>query len=128
VYSAHFCDEAVCIELSTAGKARWTWTSIAATFTEMRALHVQAMLHNGLAAANMRMNRYEEAEHDLQDALRKDDKDNNTLANMIAVNLHLGKPHQRQLTQLRMQCPEHPFLKRYSAADEEFDRSALTVT
>jgi coatomer subunit epsilon len=56
---------------------------------------MQSKLHNGVAAANMRMLRWEEAETELHDALRKDDKDAEALANLIAVCLHLGKPYRR---------------------------------
>jgi Flp pilus assembly protein TadD len=48
-----------------------------------------------VAAANIRMLRWEEAETELQDALRIDDKDAKALANLIAVCLHLGKPYRR---------------------------------
>lgn len=88
---------------------------------------LQAQVHNGLAAANMKMGRWEEAETDLQDALKKDDKDPDTLANLVACMLHLGKPHGRHLTQLKMQAPSHPLLSRLTAAEEAFDRAALAT-
>ena len=88
---------------------------------------MQAQLHNGLAVANMKMGRWEEAETDLQDALKKDDKDSDTLANMVACMLHLSKPYNRHLTQLKMQAPQHPMLSRWSAAEEAFDRAALAA-
>lgn len=66
---------------------------------------MQAKLHNGVAAANMRMLRWEEAETELQDALRKDDKDADALSNLIAVCLHLGKPYRRCVNHYR------PFLR-----------------
>lgn len=83
---------------------------------------MQAKLHNGVAAANMRMLRWEEAETELQDALRKDDKDAEALANLCAVAQHLGKPFKRYLTQLRMQHPTHPLSVRWETADKEIDR------
>ena len=52
----------------------------------------------------MKMGRWEEAETDLQDALKKDDKDPEALANLVACLLHRGKPHERHLKQLRMQA------------------------
>lgn len=88
---------------------------------------VQAQLHNGLAAANMKMGRWDEAETDLQDALKKDDKDANTLANLVACMLQLGKPHTRHLTQLKMQAPEHPLLSRWETAEGAFDRAAMAT-
>ena len=88
---------------------------------------MQAQLHNGLAAANMKMGRWEEAETDLQDALKKDDKDADALANMVACMLHLAKPYARHLTQLKMRDPKHLLLARWSAAEEAFDRAALAA-
>lgn len=70
----------------------------------------------------MRMLRWEEAETELQDALRKDDKDPEALANLCAVAQHLGKPFKRYLTQLKMQHPSHPLVVRWDAAEREIDR------
>lgn len=39
----------------------------------------------------MKMGEWEDAERELQDALGKDAKDPDTLANLITVGLHLGK-------------------------------------
>jgi coatomer subunit epsilon len=86
---------------------------------------VQAQLHNGLAAANMKMGRWDEADTDLQDALKKDDKDADTLSNLVACMLHLGKPFTRHLTQLKMQAPAHALLSRWTAAEAAIDRAAL---
>eukprot|EP01025_Chloroclados_australasicus_P000334 TRINITY_DN10178_c0_g1_i2.p1 TRINITY_DN10178_c0_g1~~TRINITY_DN10178_c0_g1_i2.p1 ORF type:complete len:225 (+),score=26.85 TRINITY_DN10178_c0_g1_i2:44-718(+) len=86
-----------------------------------------AKLHNGLAAANMKMGRWEEAEHELQDALRKDDKDPDALGNMISCALHLGKPHARFMNQLKMQSPHHVVVQRFKSAEDQFDRAALAV-
>lgn len=75
----------------------------------------------------MRMLRWEEAETELQDALRKDDKDPEALANLIAVCLHLGKPYKRYLTQLRMQHPSHPFIEKWDASDAQITKLAADV-
>jgi coatomer subunit epsilon len=88
---------------------------------------VQAKLHCGVAAANMRMLRWEEVETELQDALRKDDKDPEALANLIAVNLHLGKPYTRYLTQLRMQHPNHPYVEKWDSSDAQITKLAADV-
>jgi tetratricopeptide (TPR) repeat protein len=52
-------------------------------------------LYNGAAAANMQMGSYEEAERELQEALEKDPKNPETLANLITASLHLNKPVAR---------------------------------
>ena len=56
---------------------------------------LQVRLFNGSALANMRMGRFDEAEQALQEALEKDPKSADTLANLITVSLHLGKPVSR---------------------------------
>jgi hypothetical protein len=45
------------------------------------------MIHNGLAVCHMKMGEWEDAERDLQEALGKDAKDADTLANLITVSL-----------------------------------------
>jgi coatomer subunit epsilon len=90
-------------------------------------VRLQAPLHNGLAAANMKMGRWDEAETELQDALRKNDKDADTLSNLVACALHLGKPYSRYLTQLKMQAPDHVFVSRWAVAEADFDRAALAA-
>jgi len=66
---------------------KWLWTWRAA----------QVRLLNGGATCNMAMGRYEEAESQLQEAFEKDAKSADTLANLAAVSLHLGKPASRYL-------------------------------
>jgi len=48
------------------------------------------MLHNGLAVCHMKMGEWEDAERDLQEALGKDAKDADTLANLITVCVCVG--------------------------------------
>jgi coatomer protein complex subunit epsilon len=50
-------------------------------------------VYNGMALAHMKMGEWEEAERALQEALAKDAKDADTLANLVTVGLHLGKPN-----------------------------------
>ena len=50
-------------------------------------------VYNGMALAHMKMGEWEEAERELQEALAKDAKDADTLANLVTVGLHLGKPN-----------------------------------
>lgn len=51
----------------------------------------QPLLHNGLAVCHMKMGEWEDAERDLQEALGKDAKDADTLANLITVSVHAGR-------------------------------------
>jgi len=81
-------------------------------------------LHNGSAVCSLHMQRYDEAEKELLEALQKDSKDADTLANLVVVTLHLGKPSGRYLNQLKMSDPGHASLKRTSAMEEAFDRAA----
>ncbi|KAM3369600.1 hypothetical protein ACQJBY_017477 [Aegilops geniculata] len=53
------------------------------------------MVLNGKAVCCMHMGSFEEAETLLLEALNKDAKDPETLANLIVCNLHLGKPSSR---------------------------------
>nr|ACF81616.1 unknown [Zea mays] len=55
------------------------------------------MVLNGKAVCCMHMGSFEEAETLLLEALNKDAKDPETLANLIVCNLHLGKPSSRYL-------------------------------
>ncbi|OEL37352.1 Coatomer subunit epsilon-1 [Dichanthelium oligosanthes] len=55
------------------------------------------MVLNGKAVCCMHMGSFEEAETLLLEALNKDAKDPETLANLIVCNLHLGKPSSRFL-------------------------------
>jgi Coatomer epsilon subunit len=55
----------------------------------------QVRLLNGSATCNMRMGRWEEAEGQLMEAFEKDAKNPDTLANLVTVSLHLGKPTSR---------------------------------
>lgn len=58
----------------------------------------QAALYNGRAVCYMKMGRWEDAEHDLQEAYSKDAKDPDTLSNLITVGLHLAKNVARYQT------------------------------
>lgn len=54
-------------------------------------------LHAGLASAQACMGRWEEAEAELLQAVEKNPKDPDSLANLAVVSLHLGKPAGRYL-------------------------------
>ncbi|PIA47366.1 hypothetical protein AQUCO_01400204v1 [Aquilegia coerulea] len=55
------------------------------------------LILNGKAVCSMHMGQFEDAENFLLDALNKDAKDAETLANLIVCSLHLGKPSSRYL-------------------------------
>lgn len=57
----------------------------------------QTRLLNGAATCNMAMGRWEEAESQLQEAFEKDAKSADTLANLVTVSLHQGKPASRYI-------------------------------
>ncbi|KAG2443349.1 hypothetical protein HXX76_001711 [Chlamydomonas incerta] len=86
-----------------------------------------ASLYNGRAVCYMKMGRWEDADHDLQEAFNKDAKDPDTLSNLVTVGLHLGKNVARYQTQLKMVAPNHPNSKRLEAADEAFARAAASI-
>jgi coatomer protein complex subunit epsilon len=88
---------------------------------------LQPKLHTGLAVCRMKMGEWEDAERDLLDALGKNAQDPDTLANLIAVGLHLGKPTARYAAQLRTLAPRHPAAQRYEAGEELFARAAAAA-
>mmetsp|Transcript_65408 Transcript_65408/g.206700 ORF Transcript_65408/g.206700 Transcript_65408/m.206700 type:complete len:289 (+) Transcript_65408:146-1012(+) len=81
-------------------------------------------LLNGSACCNMKMGRPEEAERELLDALTKDGKDSNTLANLVVCALALGKSTSRYVTQLKLSAPDHPLVVRTAGHSEAFERAA----
>eukprot|EP01025_Chloroclados_australasicus_P030699 TRINITY_DN3088_c0_g1_i3.p1 TRINITY_DN3088_c0_g1~~TRINITY_DN3088_c0_g1_i3.p1 ORF type:complete len:332 (-),score=32.03 TRINITY_DN3088_c0_g1_i3:235-1107(-) len=86
------------------------------------------MLHNGLAICYMKMCQYEDAEKELLEALNKDAKDVDTLANLVVCALHLGKPATRYQNQLKTASPSHPSVKLMNSAQEMFERAAAAVS
>eukprot|EP00882_Tetradesmus_deserticola_P033681 GHRQ01038494.1.p3 GENE.GHRQ01038494.1~~GHRQ01038494.1.p3 ORF type:complete len:132 (+),score=67.97 GHRQ01038494.1:919-1314(+) len=86
-----------------------------------------APLHNGLAVCHMKMGEWEDAERDLLEALGKDAKDADTLANLVTVGLHLGKSTGRYASQLKVVAPQHPVALRAAAGEELFDRAAAAM-
>ncbi|KAL2653522.1 hypothetical protein R1flu_021650 [Riccia fluitans] len=80
-------------------------------------------LMNGSAICHMHTGRYEDAETLLLEALNKDAKDADTLANLIVCDLHLGKPTARYMSQLKMSHPDHPLVQRSASAEGAFERA-----
>ncbi|XP_030471323.1 coatomer subunit epsilon-1 [Syzygium oleosum] len=85
------------------------------------------LILNGKAVCCMHMGNFEEAETLLLEALNKDAKDPETLANLVVCSLHVGKPASRYLSQLKLSHPDHMLVKRVSAAEESFDRAVQSV-
>lgn len=83
-----------------------------------------AQLYSGSAVCQMHMGRFEEAERDLLEALSKDPKDGDALANLIACSYHLGKSAARHVAQLRNSAPDHPALARIGSLEDAFTRAS----
>ncbi|XP_043702283.1 coatomer subunit epsilon-1-like [Telopea speciosissima] len=82
---------------------------------------------NGKAVCCMHMGHFDEAETLLLEALNKDAKDAETLANLYVCCLHLGKQSSRFLSQLKLSHPDHMLVKRMVSAEESFDRAVQTI-
>ncbi|KAK4709904.1 hypothetical protein R3W88_004417 [Solanum pinnatisectum] len=85
------------------------------------------LILNGKAVCCMHMGNFDEAETLLLEALNKDTKDSETLANLVVCSLHLGKPSTRYLSQLKISHPDHMLVGRAASAEEIFDRAVQTV-
>ncbi|XP_044495116.1 coatomer subunit epsilon-1-like [Mangifera indica] len=85
------------------------------------------LILNGKAVCCMHMGNFDEAETLLLEALNKDAKDPETLANLIVCSLHLGKSSSRYLSQLKLSHPHHILVKRASSAEENFERAIQSV-
>jgi coatomer protein complex subunit epsilon len=89
-------------------------------------------LYNGAAVCHMHMGQHEEAEKDLLEALTKDGKDPETLANLVVAGLHLGRRGSAKLrtylTQLRAVAPGHAMLAKTAALEEAFDAAAAAFS
>ena len=83
--------------------------------------NVTVTLMNGTAACMMRMGRYDDAEKELLEALAKDAKNPETLANLFVCALHNGKPPARYMNQLKMVAPTHPIVAKAADLDAQFE-------
>jgi coatomer protein complex subunit epsilon len=86
-----------------------------------------SLILNGKAVCCMHKGEFDEAETLLLEALNKDTKDSETIANLVVCSLHLGKSSSRYLSQLKLSHPDHILVKRSSSAEESFDRALQTV-
>ncbi|XP_013746149.2 coatomer subunit epsilon-2 [Brassica napus] len=85
------------------------------------------LILNGKAVCCMQMGNFDEAESLLLEALNKDAKDPETLANLVVCSLHVGKSSSRYLSQLKLSHPEHVLVKRVSSAEDNFERAVQSV-
>ncbi|KAL5794167.1 hypothetical protein ACOSP7_002761 [Xanthoceras sorbifolium] len=85
------------------------------------------LILNGKAVCCMHMGQFDEAETLLLEALNKDAKDPETLANLVVCSLHLGKSSSRYLSQLKLSNPDHILVKRTSSAEDNFERAVASV-
>lgn len=88
------------------------------------------MLLNGLAAAKMQQGQFEEAETQLQEALKKAPSDPDTLANLISVSYHLQRPQNvvnRYLSLLKTKAPNHELVTLMANFESAFDRTATAL-
>ncbi|KAK4491530.1 hypothetical protein RD792_002282 [Penstemon davidsonii] len=82
-----------------------------------------SLILNGKAVCCMHKGEFDEAELLLLEALNKDAKDPETLANLVVCGLHLGKSSSRYLSQLKLSNQDHILVKRASNAEESFDKA-----
>mmetsp|Transcript_13526 Transcript_13526/g.23742 ORF Transcript_13526/g.23742 Transcript_13526/m.23742 type:complete len:289 (-) Transcript_13526:816-1682(-) len=85
------------------------------------------MLYNGRAVCNFKAGEWEDAERDLLEALAKDAKDPDTLANLITCGLQLGKSTARYSSQLKIVAPDHPITKRLATGNDLFSQAAASM-
>lgn len=89
--------------------------------------HTKPPLHNGLAVCRMKMGEWEDAERDLLDALAKDPRHPDTLANLAVAAPRTGKSAARHLAQLRAVAPAHPAVLAARRQEEAFERAEQAV-
>ncbi|PSS20636.1 hypothetical protein M430DRAFT_66311 [Amorphotheca resinae ATCC 22711] len=76
------------------------------------------------AIAEIHLGRLEEAEAALQQALTKDPKNADSLANSIVLNVIAGKDVNELTSTLASTAPEHPFLRDIQEKSALFDKAA----
>lgn len=86
------------------------------------------LLLNGAAAAFMAMKNYVEAERLLLEAIGKDQTNEDTLVNLIAVSAHLNKPFQQYAIQLQQVAPQNAWLESFIKLDQEFSATAAAFS
>lgn len=89
-----------------------------------------AMLQNSLAVAKMQQGLFEEAETNLNEALKHAPMDPDALANLICVAQHLGRPIEvvnRYISQLQAKAPGHALIQSLKLFNSAFDRVSATL-
>ena len=79
----------------------------------------------GQAVAELHLGRLPEAEAALQQAVQKDPKDVEAIANTIVLNIIAGKDVSEAKSTLEGVQPEHPFLVDLREKSQSFDQAAL---
>jgi len=124
-------DDHSCTQLAAA------WLSIAAGGEKHQEAHgilhelcekftATAPVLNAMAVCNIHMGKFELAESELMDAIQKNNKNGDTIANMIVVAMHRGKSDEilkRYFKQLEQVAPRHAWLLAYKAAGTSFDNN-----
>jgi len=88
-------------------------------------------LLNGQASCYMRMNKFDDVESILQEALDKDSNNPETMINMAVLAQHLGKSAEvsnRLILQVKAGHDQHSFAKDYQAKEADFKRIASVYT
>eukprot|EP01100_Stratorugosa_tubuloviscum_P000498 TRINITY_DN1112_c1_g3_i1.p1 TRINITY_DN1112_c1_g3~~TRINITY_DN1112_c1_g3_i1.p1 ORF type:complete len:298 (+),score=136.62 TRINITY_DN1112_c1_g3_i1:71-964(+) len=83
------------------------------------------LLLNGLAICNMHLRKYDEAEKLLLEALAKNPKDPNTIANLCTCLAWLNKPISRYVSLMKSSFSENLWTSELKSAEDQFDRAAL---
>jgi len=94
-------------------------------FHELSEKHTTTpLLLNGLAACNMLMKKYSEAEKFLLEALEKNSKDPDTLTNLISCYTMQGKSKEaaRYMNQMKTSFAKHEFVQQLNRVEESFTR------
>ncbi|DBA02681.1 TPA: hypothetical protein N0F65_010506 [Lagenidium giganteum] len=86
------------------------------------------LLLNGAAVAFMALKNYIEAERLLMEALQKDQTNEDTLINLIAVSSHMNRPTQQFFMQLQQVAPANAWLQNYIRLDREFAATAASFS
>jgi len=124
-------DDHSCTQLAAA------WLNIAAGGEKYQEAHsifhelcdkfsATASLLNSMAVCNIHLGKFEQAEAELMDAIQKNNKSADTIANMIVVATHRGKSEdiiKRYFKQLEQIAPRHAWLLAYKAANASFEQN-----
>ena len=81
-----------------------------------------------MQVCSMQMGQFEDAEKSLLEALNKDGKDADTLANLLACGLYNNRRGSQKLrtflTQLKSVAPTHPYVAKMQQHEDAFAAAA----